>query len=191
MFYFEYHLKCIFLDFFQFHEFCQLILLFLLLFFHLDHQILILLFLIKQNLLSFPILFISWYINKNKADYYRLLQEVRTENNWEEYIYYILDWIEKQSQITWEKILNINKLYKEKNITIWEFSNLKWKEKLLDLLFQKIYISFWEILKNLEISKPTLIKKLAKLENEKIISKLKDWKNTIYYIEEYLEILKQ
>ena len=153
-------------------------------------RIIILLFLIKQNLLSFPILFISWYINKNKADYYRLLQEVRTKNNWEEYIYYILDWIEKQASITWEKILNINKLYKEKNVKIWDFSNLKWKEKLLDLLFQRIYISFWEILKNLEISKPTLIKKLAELENEWIISKLKDWKNTIYYIEEYLNILK-
>lgn len=153
-------------------------------------RILILLYLIKQGLLSFPILYISWYINKNKSDYYRLLQEVRTKNNWEGYIFYILDAIEKQSKETWDKILNINKLYKEKNHSYIKNSNLNWIGKLCDLLFQKIYISFWEILDNLEVSKPTLIKKLNELESLGLINKVKDWKNTLYFIWEYLEILK-
>lgn len=153
-------------------------------------RILILLYLIKQWLLSFPILYISWYINKNKSDYYRLLQEVKTKNNWEEYIMYILDAIEKQSKYTWDKILKINKLYKEVNYNFTKNSNLNWVEKLCDLLFQKIYITFWEILENLEVSKPTLIKKLNELENLWLINKVKDWKNTLYFIGEYLEILK-
>ena len=154
-------------------------------------RILILLYLIKQNLLSFPILYISWYINKNKSDYYKLLQEVRTKNNWEWYIFYILDAIEKQAKTTWDKILNINKLYKKVSENYVENSNLKWIDKLSDLLFQKIYISFWEILKNLDVSKPTLIKRLNELENLGLINKVKDWKNTLYYLEEYLNILKQ
>ena len=153
-------------------------------------RILILLYLIKKWLLSFPILYISWYINKNKADYYRLLQEVRSKNNWEEYILYILDAIEKQSKATWDKILNINILYKNKLKKLKENSNLTWIEKLCDLLFQNIYITFWEILKNLEVSKPTLIKKLNALEEKWLINKIKDWKNTLYFIWEYLEILK-
>lgn len=153
-------------------------------------RILILLYLIKKWLLSFPILYISWYINKNKADYYKLLQEVRTKNNWEEYILYILDAIEKQSKATWDKILNINKLYKDKLKDLKENSNLVWVEKLCDLLFQNIYITFWEILKNLEVSKPTLIKRLNELESLWLINKVKDWKNTLYFIWEYLKILK-
>jgi len=153
-------------------------------------RILILLYLIKKWLLSFPILYISWYINKNKSDYYKLLQEVRTKNNWEEYILYILDAIEKQSKATWDKILNINKLYKNKLKILKQNSNLIWIEKLCDLLFQNIYITFWEILKNLEVSKPTLIKRLNELEQLNLINKVKDWKNTLYFIGEYLEILK-
>lgn len=154
-------------------------------------RILILLYLIKQDVLRFPILYISGYINRNKSDYYRLLQEVRTKNNWEEYIYYILDAIESQSKITWNKILEINKLYKN---TLYEFktqSTLRWSEKLCDLLFQKIYISFWGILKHFDITKPTLIKRLWELEKQWHIQKIKDWRNTLYFLEKYLEILKK
>jgi hypothetical protein len=43
-----------------------------------------------------------------------LLQEVRTKNNWEEYILYMLDAIEQQSKSTGDKIININTLYKSK-----------------------------------------------------------------------------
>ena len=153
-------------------------------------RILILLYLIKKGLLNFPILYISWYINKNKTDYYRLLQEVRTKNNWEEYILYILDSIEKQSKHTRDKILAINDLYKE---TLYKFihtSQLAWVDKLCDLLFQKIYISFWEILNNIDVSKPTLIKRLSELESKWLLQKVKDGKNTLYFLEEYLKILK-
>jgi Fic family protein len=153
-------------------------------------RILILLYLIKQDLLDFPILYISWYINQNKAGYYRLLQEVRTKNNWEEYILYMLDAIEQQSKSTGDKIININTLYKSKLYALQNNSKLAWIEKLCDLLFQKIYISFWEILKNLKVSKPTLIKRLNELEEKWIIQKLKDWKNTLYFLEDYLKILK-
>lgn len=153
-------------------------------------RILILLYLIKQNLLNFPILYISWYINLNKTDYYRLLQEVRTKNNWEEYILYMLDSIEKQSKSTGEKILKINSLYKNTLYNYKNNSKLAWIDKLCELLFQKIYISFGEILKNLDVSKPTLIKRLAELESQWMIQKIKDGKNTLYFLEEYLQILK-
>ncbi len=153
-------------------------------------RILILLYLIKRWLLNFPILYVSWYINQNKSDYYRLLQEVRTKNNWEGYILYMLDAIEKQSKATWDKILKINSLYKSKLENFKKSSDLPWVDTLCDLLFQEIYITFWEILKNLQVSKPTLIKKLNELENLGLVNKIKDWKNTIYFLWEYLEILK-
>lgn len=105
-------------------------------------RILILLYLIKQNLLSFPILYISGYVSKNKSEYYRLLQEVTRNNNWEEYILYILDAIEQQSKITGDKILRINELYKSTLRNYREKSKLVGGKKLCDLLFQKIYISF-------------------------------------------------
>lgn len=154
-------------------------------------RIIILLYLIKENLISYPVLFISWYLNQNKWEYYKFLQEVRTKNNRKWYILYMLDAIEKQSTNTSEKILKINKLYSSKKEEILRELKMDDKEILLDLLFQKIYISFWELLENLKTSKPTLIKKLKDLEEKWIIQKVKKWKNTIYYFEDYVEILKQ
>ena len=46
-------------------------------------RILNMLYLVHQQLLDIPVLYLSSYIIKNKSDYYRLLQEVRTENKWE------------------------------------------------------------------------------------------------------------
>jgi Fic family protein len=45
-------------------------------------RIINILYLILNDLLDIPILYLSNYIIKNKSDYYRLLQEVRTKNNW-------------------------------------------------------------------------------------------------------------
>ena len=154
-------------------------------------RILILLFLIKQDLINYPILFLSWYINENKWDYYRLLDEVRTKDNWKWYILYMLDAIEQQSVVTSNKIIEINKLYKIKKTAIFEELKMEKKDILVDLLFQEIYISFWELLKNLDVSKPTLIKKLAELEKKWIIQKIKKWKNTLYFFEDYLKVLKK
>ncbi len=43
-------------------------------------RIINILYLVKQGLLGSPVLYLSRYINQNKADYYRLLQKVRDED---------------------------------------------------------------------------------------------------------------
>ncbi len=48
------------------------------------------LYLVLKELLDSPILYLSRYIIRNKSAYYRLLQEVRSKNNWEDWIVYIL-----------------------------------------------------------------------------------------------------
>ena len=44
------------------------------------------LYLVQQKLLKIPVLYLSSFIIRNRAEYYRLLQEVRTENAWENWI---------------------------------------------------------------------------------------------------------
>jgi len=48
-------------------------------------RILNVLYLTKQGLLDTPILYLSRHINRNRSDYYRLLQSVRDEGNWEDW----------------------------------------------------------------------------------------------------------
>ncbi|TXF88309.1 Fic family protein [Neolewinella aurantiaca] len=56
-------------------------------------RIINILYLIISGLLDFPTLYLSSFIIRNKADYYRLLQEVRTNSNWEEWLLYMIDGI--------------------------------------------------------------------------------------------------
>lgn len=73
-------------------------------------RVLNLLFLIEQGLLDIPILYLSRHIIRNKADYYRLLREVTTHQEWEEWILYMLDAVEQTSIWTREKIVAIRDL---------------------------------------------------------------------------------
>ena len=53
------------------------------------------LYLVKEGLLDIPVLYLSRAIVRSKADYYRLLQSVREQNNWQEWVLYLLDVVEQ------------------------------------------------------------------------------------------------
>lgn len=68
------------------------------------------LFLILEELLTLPILYLSRYIIRNKADYYRLLLQVTRDQIWEEWLLYILKGVEETSKWTTGKIEAISTL---------------------------------------------------------------------------------
>ena len=69
------------------------------------------LFLINEKLLSLPILYLSSYIIDNKDDYYRLLMEITTKSNWEEWLLFIIKGVEKTAERTKSKIEAIRLLF--------------------------------------------------------------------------------
>src|SRR5690606_36606154 len=76
-------------------------------------RILNILYLIIEELQNLPILYLSNYIIQNKADYYRLLQEIRDNENWEEWLLFMVRGIEKTSRETIELITQIRELMME------------------------------------------------------------------------------
>ncbi len=103
-------------------------------------RILNVLFLVYQDLLDLPILYLSDYIIKRKADYYKLLRNVTKENNWETWILFMLMAIEKTSQSTIEKISQINGILTN---TIEHCRNklpsYMYSKELVELLFEQPY----------------------------------------------------
>ncbi len=102
-------------------------------------RILNILYLVLNNLLDSPILYLSNYINKTKQEYYRLLQSFKEENNYEDWIIYILKGIEETSQNTIELIKKIQtemSLYQEEFKT--KLPKI-YSDKLLDSLFYEVY----------------------------------------------------
>ncbi|NSW45798.1 MAG: Fic family protein, partial [Bacteroidales bacterium] len=96
------------------------------------------LYLILKGLLNLPILYLSRYIIKNKTDYYRLLQEVRENNSWEDWIVFILKGVEETSEFTIKLIENIKTLMQEYKHKIRNNFNF-YSQDLLNNLFSHPY----------------------------------------------------
>jgi len=68
------------------------------------------LYLIEQQLLTLPILYLSQYILKNRADYYRLLTQVTRTGDWQAWILYMLEGVEQTATWTTQKIAALRHL---------------------------------------------------------------------------------
>lgn len=154
-------------------------------------RIINILYLILTGLLEQPILFLSGYIIANKSDYYRLLQEVRTQNNWEEWILYILRGVESTSKETIQQVSDINKLFEQtKEKALQEIPKIYSKE-LIELLFEHPYSKSEYLEKRLNISRITAAKYLKALENIGILHSRKVWKETLYINTELFDLLRK
>ncbi|MDA3909064.1 MAG: Fic family protein, partial [Sulfurimonas sp.] len=102
-------------------------------------RIINILYLILKDLLDIPILYLSRYIIQNKSDYYRLLQEVRTEDALEEWILYMLDGVEQTSIETIELVENIYTLMEETTQILKDKLPKIYSKDLVEILFMHPY----------------------------------------------------
>jgi Fic family protein len=143
-------------------------------------RILNILYLIMTGLLEQPTLFLSGYIIENKSEYYRLLQEVRTKNNWEDWILYMLKGVERTAKATIHQVTEMNTLFEQtKEKTRKEIPKIYSKE-LIELLFEHPYSKSEYLENRLSISRITAAKYLKALENIGILQSKKVWKETLY-----------
>lgn len=143
-------------------------------------RILNILYLVLNNLIDSPILYLSKYINKTKQEYYKLFNEVRNNNNFEDWILYILKGIEITSKETItliEKIQNEMKNYKE------EFRNKLpkiYSKELLESLFYEVYTKISYIEKACNVTRLTASSYLNQLEGVGLLESEKVGRERIY-----------
>jgi Fic family protein len=153
-------------------------------------RIMNILYLILKEELEQPILYLSKYIIKNKGDYYRLLQEVRTKNSWEEWILFILKGIEITSNETKVQINKINKLFLKTEKLI-KTTNLKtYNKELLELLYEHPYSKVEYVVKRLAVSRITATKYLQQLVDIGILEVKPVWKENLYVNKDLFRLLK-
>ena len=98
------------------------------------------LYLVQKGLLDFPVLYLSKYIIEKKADYYRLLRRVTEYGEWEPWILYILDGIEKTSTFTKNKIIQIRGLLEDTmSMAKKRLPERVYSKELIELLFNQPY----------------------------------------------------
>jgi len=97
------------------------------------------LFLIHEGLLTLPILYLSRYIIENRVDYYRLLLAVTSDNNWEEWLLYVIQGVRETAEWTRAKIEAIRRLMQHTSEYVRDRRTKVYSYELLSLIFELPY----------------------------------------------------
>ena len=151
-------------------------------------RIINILYLVLSDLLELPILYLSRYIIQHKTDYYRLLQAVRTENAWEEWILFMLDAVDQTAKQTIGLIQSIKLLMQKIKSELRE--NYKfYSQELLNHLFKQPYTKIEFLMTELNISRVTAAAYLNILTENNLLVKHKIGKSNYYINWQLMEIL--
>ncbi|PKP27294.1 MAG: addiction module protein [Bacteroidetes bacterium HGW-Bacteroidetes-22] len=151
-------------------------------------RIINILYLILEKLQSLPILYLSNYIIKHKPDYYRLLQKVRDDNLWEEWLLFMINGVEQTAKETIDLIIQIKELmlsYKHRLRDNYKF----YSQDLLNNLFKHPYTKIEFIVNDLGVSRLTAANYLNKLADDKMLRKDKLGTGNYYINEELFNLL--
>ena len=104
------------------------------------------LFLIQQDLLTLPILYLSRYVNDNRPEYYRLLQGVTAQGDWEAWVLYIVKGVAETARWTTAKIDAIRDL--ESHTTDFVRNRLPkiYSHELINLIFKLPYCRISDVI---------------------------------------------
>lgn len=97
------------------------------------------LFLIEEGLLTLPILYLSRYIIRNKADYYRLLLAVTASGAWEEWLLFVINGFEETARWTTAKIAAIRELWAHTREFVKSAAPAVYSHELVNLIFERPY----------------------------------------------------
>jgi len=153
-------------------------------------RIINILYIVLNDLLSNPVLFLSGYIIESKTEYYRLLQEVRTKNNWEGWIIYMLKGVELTANHSIQQINAIHRLFEETNTSIKTKLPKIYSKELTELLFEQPYCKSEFLTNRLNITRITASKYLKELEKIGIVQSRKVWKETLYINTKLFDLLR-
>ena len=120
------------------------------------------LYLVKEGLLDIPVLYLSQYIVRHKADYYRLLQTVRDEDTWEDWVLYLLEAVEQTAGQTITTVQAIKTAlfdYKQRIRAGFKF----YSQDLINNLFMHPYTKIEFVQRDLGVSRITAAKYLDAL----------------------------
>lgn len=148
------------------------------------------LFLIMKGLLHQPVLYLSQYIIDHKSDYYRLLQEVRTQDNWEEWVLFLTKGVEVTAIETIHKIRQINDLFNQMLEAVKREKPKIYRKDLLELLFVQPYCRIEIVMEQLGVSRPTASRYLNELAGIGVLTIKQVWKENIFINEGLFKILR-
>ena len=156
-------------------------------------RLLILLYLMEKNLLSKPVIYVSYFLKMNQIEYYDRISEVRRNGNYEQWVVFFLEAVGSAAEDALESVRKLSTLHEE-NISRLPKSNRRRDNvrELFDYLEQHPIIEIKQTAADLKVSYNTVSAAVKKLMELGILKETTNAaRNRVFAYEEYLEILKQ
>ncbi len=151
-------------------------------------RIINILYLVTKELLDLPVLYLSRFVIQNKAEYYRLLQAVRDDGDWESWILFVLQGIEETAvQTIWliEQMRNMMTDYKRRLRT--DLPRI-YSQDLLNNLFRHPYTKIEFMQNELGVSRKTASQYLKQLADKGYLNLLKIGTSNFYLNEPLFDL---
>ena len=137
------------------------------------------LYLVQQRLLESPVLYLSRHIVRTKSDYYRLLQEVRERDAWEDWVLYMLTAVRETAGASIAMIQAMKALlfdYKHRIRAQHKF----YSQDLINNLFSHPYTKIDFLQRDLDVSRLTATKYLDALAATGFVHKRRIGRSNYY-----------
>lgn len=156
-------------------------------------RLLVTLYLCVNGVLRKPLLYLSLYLKTHRADYYRLLQEVREHGNWEAWLDFFLAGVAETANQAFEAATQIVDLFKEDRERITNESDRAGSAlRIHDLFQQNPFLTSNQLVRQTGLSAPTVNAALADLEKMGIVEEITGRKRgRVFSYQRYLAILSE
>lgn len=156
-------------------------------------RLLVTLYLCVNRVLRKPLLYLSLYLKTHRADYYRLLQEVRENGNWEAWLDFFLAGVAETANQAFEAATRIVDLFKEDRERITNESDRAGSTlRIHDHIQQNPFLTSNQLVQQTGLSAPTVNAALADLEKMGIVEEITGRKRgRVFSYRRYLAILSE
>ncbi len=154
-------------------------------------RILSILELVSSGLLNLPVLYLSRYIIENRPEYYRGLQAVTEEGDWQSWILYMLTAVEEMAVATRDKILAIRQLLNDALANARTLLPKIYSKELVEVIFQQPYCRIQSLEQHGIAKRQAASKYLKELERVGMLRGVKAGRERLYLNDSLLRILTQ
>ncbi len=156
-------------------------------------RLLITLFLMEKKVLNSPALYISYYLKKNRIEYYDRMSEVRNKDNYEQWIKFFLNAIKESAEEATATIKELSTLH-DKNISLISSMGRASKnaKAVFDYLERNPIIDIGKTAEELNLAFSTVSLAVGRLVDAGILIQTNNAnRNRVFSYEDYLEILRK
>ncbi|MTH79114.1 Fic family protein [Paracoccus aestuariivivens] len=156
-------------------------------------RLLVTLYLCVNDVLRKPLLYLSLYLKTHRADYYRLLQEVRQYGNWEAWLDFFLTGVAETANQAFDAATRIVDLFKTDRERITAESDRPGSAlRIHDLFQQNPFLTATQAVQNTGLSAPTVNAALADLERLGIVIEITGRRRRrVFSYQRYLAIISE